>query len=81
VLVERYVPGRELTVAVMGANGSAKALGVLEIRPNNGVLRLQAKYTDGKAIHLCPAPPPRTRLRARDGDSARSASRLGLAAA
>jgi D-alanine-D-alanine ligase len=56
VLVERYVPGRELTVAVMGANGSAKALGVLEIRPNNGFYDYTAKYTDGKAIHLCPAP-------------------------
>jgi D-alanine-D-alanine ligase len=56
VLVERYVPGRELTVAVLGANGSAKALGVLEIRPNNGFYDYVAKYTDGKAIHLCPAP-------------------------
>jgi D-alanine-D-alanine ligase len=56
VLVERYVPGRELTVAVLGANGSAKALGVLEIRPNNGFYDYAAKYTDGKAIHLCPAP-------------------------
>lgn len=56
VLVERYVPGRELTVAVLGANGSAQALGVLEIRPNNGFYDYTAKYTDGKAIHLCPAP-------------------------
>jgi D-alanine-D-alanine ligase len=56
VLVERYVPGRELTVAVLGANGSARALGVLEIRPNNGFYDYAAKYTDGKAIHLCPAP-------------------------
>jgi D-alanine-D-alanine ligase len=56
VLVESYIPGRELTVAVMGYNGDAKALGVLEIRPNNGFYDYTAKYTDGKAIHLCPAP-------------------------
>jgi D-alanine-D-alanine ligase len=56
VLVETYIPGRELTVAVMGFNGEAKALGVLEIRPNNGFYDYTAKYTDGKAIHLCPAP-------------------------
>jgi D-alanine-D-alanine ligase len=56
VLVESYVPGRELTVAVMGYNGDAKPLGVLEIRPNNGFYDYAAKYTDGKAIHLCPAP-------------------------
>jgi D-alanine-D-alanine ligase len=29
---------------------------VLEIRPNNGFYDYTAKYTDGKAIHLCPAP-------------------------
>jgi len=56
VLVETYIPGRELTVAVMGFNGEAKALGVLEIRPNNGFYDYTAKYTDGKAIHICPAP-------------------------
>lgn len=56
VLVEAYVPGRELTVAVMGYNGDARPLGVLEIRPNNGFYDYTAKYTDGKAIHLCPAP-------------------------
>jgi D-alanine-D-alanine ligase len=48
VLVEAYVPGRELTVAVMGYNGDARALGVLD--------DYAAKYTDGKAIHICPAP-------------------------
>ena len=56
VLVEAYIPGRELTVAVLGTNGSAEALGVLEIRPNNGFYDYTAKYTDGKALHLCPAP-------------------------
>jgi D-alanine-D-alanine ligase len=56
VLVETYIPGRELTVAVMGYNGDARALGVLEIRPNNGFYDYAAKYTDGKAIHLCLAP-------------------------
>ncbi|MCA3265957.1 MAG: D-alanine--D-alanine ligase [Azospirillum sp.] len=60
VLVEAYVPGRELTVAVMGFNGAARALGVLEIRPNNGFYDYEAKYTDGKAIHLCPAPVHKT---------------------
>ncbi len=52
VLVERYIPGREITVAVMGE----RALGALEIRPNNGFYDYAAKYTEGKAIHLMPAP-------------------------
>jgi len=52
VLVERYIPGRELTVAVM----DDRALGVLEIRPNNGFYDYAAKYTEGRAIHIVPAP-------------------------
>jgi D-alanine-D-alanine ligase len=52
-LVERYVPGRELTVAVMGE----RALGVLEIRPNNTTLYdYDAKYAPGGSTHLVPAP-------------------------
>jgi len=57
VLVERYVPGRELTVGVMGPNGgAARALAVTEIRPNNGFYDYTAKYTEGRADHLIPAP-------------------------
>lgn len=52
VMVEKYVPGRELTVGVMGD----KALGVTEIRPRNGFYDYAAKYTEGKADHLLPAP-------------------------
>lgn len=52
VMVEKYVPGRELTVAVMGD----KALGVTEIRPTKGFYDYTAKYTEGKADHVIPAP-------------------------
>ncbi len=54
VLVERFVPGRELTVAVMGD----RALEVTEIRPRVGFYDYEAKYTDGCAEHLIPAPLP-----------------------
>jgi len=54
VMVERYVPGRELTVAVMGG----KALGVTEIRPVEGFYDFAAKYTAGRTEHLVPAPLP-----------------------
>jgi D-alanine-D-alanine ligase len=54
VLVERYIPGRELTVAVLGDH----ALGVTELRPHQGFYDYEAKYTDGKTTHLCPAPVP-----------------------
>jgi D-alanine-D-alanine ligase len=55
VLVERYVPGRELTVAVLGDH----PLTVTEIRPRQGFYDYHAKYTEKAAEHLLPAPIPR----------------------
>jgi D-alanine-D-alanine ligase len=52
VLVERYVPGRELTVAVLGD----RPLTVTEIRPRHGFYDYHAKYTEHAADHLLPAP-------------------------
>nr|AIA12247.1 UDP-N-acetylenolpyruvoylglucosamine reductase, C-terminal domain protein [uncultured bacterium] len=52
VLVERYIPGREIQVAVMGG----KAIGAIEICPKGAFYDYEAKYTDGKATHLMPAP-------------------------
>jgi D-alanine-D-alanine ligase len=52
VLVERYVDGRELTVAVLGD----RALTVTEIRPRQGFYDYHAKYTEHQAEHLIPAP-------------------------
>ena len=56
VLVERYVPGREITVAVLGEPTGPRALGALEIQPRGGFYDYTAKYTDGQAVHLMPAP-------------------------
>jgi D-alanine-D-alanine ligase len=52
VLVERYVPGRELTVAVM----DGKALGVTDIRTDDGFYDYDAKYAEGGSRHIVPAP-------------------------
>jgi D-alanine-D-alanine ligase len=52
-LVERYIPGREITVAVMGE----RALGALEIRPTTAdMYDYEAKYAPGGSAHLMPAP-------------------------
>ena len=51
-LVERFVPGRELTVAVMGD----RALGVCEIIPRGTFYDYTAKYSTGGSDHLTPAP-------------------------
>lgn len=54
VLVEEFIPGREITVAVMGD----RALGALEITWENGYYDYTAKYTPGGSRHLMPAPIP-----------------------
>ena len=51
VMVEDYVPGRELTVAVMGT----KALAVTEIVPNTAFYDYEAKYAAGGSDHVIPA--------------------------
>jgi D-alanine-D-alanine ligase len=54
LLAERFVPGRELTCAVMGD----RALGVIEIVPAEtlGFYNYEAKYAEGGSRHLLPAP-------------------------
>ena len=50
-LVEEYVPGRELTVAVMGE----RALAVTEIAPSHGFYDYESKYAEGGSRHVIPA--------------------------
>lgn len=54
IIVEKYIKGRELQVAVL--NG--KALGILEIKLLQGkrFYDYEVKYSEGFAQHLCPAP-------------------------
>jgi D-alanine-D-alanine ligase len=54
VLIEKFVPGRELTVAIM----DDKAVAVTELRPRTRFYDYEAKYTDGVTEHLIPAPIP-----------------------
>lgn len=54
VLVERYIAGRELTVAVLGGE-EPKALPVIEIVSVNSFYDYDSKYTPGMARHVCPA--------------------------
>jgi D-alanine-D-alanine ligase len=51
MLVEKYIPGKELTCAVMGD----AALGVIEIVPTVRFYDYEAKYAPGGSKHLLPA--------------------------
>ncbi len=53
VMVERFIPGREITCAVKGD----EAMDVTEIVPvGSGFYDYDAKYAEGGSKHLCPAP-------------------------
>jgi len=54
VMVERFVPGRELTVAVMGD----RPLAVTEITSARSFYDYEAKYAQGGSSHVIPAPIP-----------------------
>ena len=52
ILVEPYIPGKELTCAVMGD----RVFGVIEIVPTVKFYDYEAKYAPGGSKHLLPAP-------------------------
>jgi len=52
VMVERYIPGKEITCAVLGD----RALDVIEIVPATRFYDYEAKYAAGGSRHLLPAP-------------------------
>ncbi|PIR31826.1 MAG: D-alanine--D-alanine ligase, partial [Alphaproteobacteria bacterium CG11_big_fil_rev_8_21_14_0_20_44_7] len=54
-MVEKYIPGKELSVAVL-ESPEPNALGVIELRPKVEFYDYKAKYTDGITEHIMPAP-------------------------
>jgi len=67
-LIEKYIPGRELTVGVLGD----QALPVVEIVPEHGVYDYECKYTTGKSKYIAPAEIPE--------DKAKEIQAIGLKA-
>lgn len=59
VLVERFIPGRELCVAVM----DGEALTVTEITSDRGFYDYEAKYVPGGSVHVLPAELPDSVMR------------------
>ncbi len=58
-LIEKYVPGREMTVAIL----EDKALPVLEIKPKSGLYDYESKYTSGMSQYVVPADIPKEAAR------------------
>jgi D-alanine-D-alanine ligase len=54
ILVEEFIPGRELTVSMLGD----RPLPIVEIRPKSGLYDYESKYTAGRSDYFCPADLP-----------------------
>ena len=51
VLIEQYIPGREITVGLIGG----EVLPVIEIIPEGGFYDYRHKYSKGQTQYICPA--------------------------
>jgi D-alanine-D-alanine ligase len=80
LLIEKFVPGRELTIGILGE----QALPILEIIPKGGFYDFTNKYpflnpsAGGGAEHVCPAKIPEDRTRAIQDLALRAHRSLGL---
>ena len=54
VLIETYIPGREITVGIV----NDRALPIVEIVPKSGFYDYESKYQSGKTDYYCPADIP-----------------------
>jgi D-alanine-D-alanine ligase len=80
LLVEKFIPGRELTIGILGD----QALPILEIIPKGGFYDFTNKYpflnpgAGGGAEHVCPAKIPEEQMREIQDLSLRAHRALGL---
>lgn len=56
VLVEQFIRGRELTVAVWGDEAKKEAFPIIEITTESGRYDYASKYTKGQSHHIIPMP-------------------------
>jgi D-alanine-D-alanine ligase len=77
VLVERFVRGAEVHVAIL----DGRVLGAIEVRPKQGLYDYRAKYTAGMTEYVCPPRLPATRLRGVKNLAERAARALSCTSA
>lgn len=73
ILVEEYIPGREITVALL----EDRALPIVEVVPQGGLYDYTCKYTDGKSQYLTDVALPPEVVREVQGMSLEAFQALG----
>lgn len=56
MIVQRYIPGRELTVSILELDGKPQVLPILELKPKRRFYDYTAKYTPNMTQFILPAP-------------------------
>lgn len=77
VMVEPFIPGRELAVTVIGEKSGPRALTVTDITPTKGFYDYEAKYAPGGSRHVLPADLPPHVFEASLRESERAHTALG----
>lgn len=54
-IAEEFIKGKDVTIGIIGAGDSARALPILELAPKNEFYDYEAKYTKGMTDFYCPA--------------------------
>jgi D-alanine-D-alanine ligase len=54
VLVEKFIPGREITAPILGKD----CMALIEVIPEHGIYDYECKYQSGKSQYVVPAPLP-----------------------
>lgn len=52
IMVERFIPGDELTVGVIDTENGPEILGITKLQPKSMFYDYRAKYTDGMTAHI-----------------------------
>jgi UDP-N-acetylmuramate--alanine ligase len=73
VLVQKFIPGRELTVGFLGQ----VPLPIVEVRAQSGFFDFQAKYKDPNTEHIVPAPLPVDLVRSVQSEALKAYQALG----
>ncbi|OEH93483.1 D-alanine--D-alanine ligase [Bacillus solimangrovi] len=55
IMIEQYVKGTEVTIAVIGERGKEQAMPIIEIVPKNKYYDYESKYAPGGSEHIIPA--------------------------